>query len=79
MQYLQTFIDGVDFVFIRCHMFNNLGSNIYGGDREVRFYSRRISSKKINENDSFFSNDIRLMFIIVGHSKTHGFVLQSSC
>ncbi|XP_076886832.1 granule-bound starch synthase 2, chloroplastic/amyloplastic-like [Bidens hawaiensis] len=34
VQYLQTFIDGVDFVFIRCHMFNNLGSNIYGGDRE---------------------------------------------
>ncbi|KAI7735921.1 hypothetical protein M8C21_031187 [Ambrosia artemisiifolia] len=33
VQYLQTYIDGVDFVFIRCHMFN-LGSNIYGGNRE---------------------------------------------
>ncbi|KAL8231508.1 hypothetical protein R6Q57_001286 [Mikania cordata] len=34
VQYLQTYVDGVDFVFIRCHMFNNLGSNIYGGNRE---------------------------------------------
>ncbi|GKB93681.1 granule-bound starch synthase 2, chloroplastic/amyloplastic [Tanacetum coccineum] len=34
VEYFQTFIDGVDFVFIRCHMFNNLGSNIYGGNRE---------------------------------------------
>ncbi|KAL9998473.1 Granule-bound starch synthase 2, chloroplastic/amyloplastic [Helianthus debilis subsp. tardiflorus] len=34
VQYLQTYIDGVDFVFIRCHMFNNLGNNIYGGNRE---------------------------------------------
>ncbi|KAK1432867.1 hypothetical protein QVD17_09769 [Tagetes erecta] len=33
VQYLQTYIDGVDFVFIRCHMFN-LGTNIYGGNRE---------------------------------------------
>ncbi|KAI3726104.1 hypothetical protein L1987_65901 [Smallanthus sonchifolius] len=34
VQYFQTYIDGVDFVFIRCHMFSNLGSNIYGGNRE---------------------------------------------
>ncbi|PWA74084.1 soluble starch synthase 2-2, chloroplastic/amyloplastic [Artemisia annua] len=34
VDYFQTYIDGVDFVFIRCHMFNNLGSNIYGGNRE---------------------------------------------
>nr|XP_043618473.1 granule-bound starch synthase 2, chloroplastic/amyloplastic-like isoform X2 [Erigeron canadensis] len=34
VEYFQTYIDGVDFVFIKCHMFNNLGSNIYGGNRE---------------------------------------------
>ncbi|KAK9067222.1 hypothetical protein SSX86_014548 [Deinandra increscens subsp. villosa] len=34
VQYLQTYIDGVDFVFIKCHKFDNLGSNIYGGNRE---------------------------------------------
>ncbi|KAI3669990.1 hypothetical protein L6452_41542 [Arctium lappa] len=34
VQYFQTYIDGVDFVFIRSHVFHNLGSNIYGGNRE---------------------------------------------
>ncbi|KAJ9562224.1 hypothetical protein OSB04_007384 [Centaurea solstitialis] len=34
VQYFQTYIDGVDFVFIGSHMFHNLGSNIYGGNRE---------------------------------------------
>ncbi|KAK9061747.1 hypothetical protein SSX86_018930 [Deinandra increscens subsp. villosa] len=31
--YFQAYIDGVDFVFIENHMFRNLGSNIYGGNR----------------------------------------------
>ncbi|KAM0022605.1 putative starch synthase [Helianthus debilis subsp. tardiflorus] len=33
VHYFQAYIDGVDFVFIENHMFNNLGSNIYGGNR----------------------------------------------
>ncbi|KAK3212662.1 hypothetical protein Dsin_017368 [Dipteronia sinensis] len=32
--YFQTFIDGVDFVFIDCHMFRHMENNIYGGKRE---------------------------------------------
>lgn len=35
MHYFQTYIDGVDFVFIENHMFRNLGSNIYSGNRSV--------------------------------------------
>ncbi|KAK1410167.1 hypothetical protein QVD17_36702 [Tagetes erecta] len=31
--YFQAYIDGVDFVFIENHIFHNLGSNIYGGNR----------------------------------------------
>ncbi|KAJ8775048.1 hypothetical protein K2173_020052 [Erythroxylum novogranatense] len=31
--YFQAYIDGVDFVFIHCPMFQHLGSNIYGGNR----------------------------------------------
>nr|XP_043634697.1 granule-bound starch synthase 2, chloroplastic/amyloplastic-like [Erigeron canadensis] len=31
--YYQTYIDGVDFVFIENPMFQNLGNNIYGGNR----------------------------------------------
>lgn len=33
VQYFQAYIDGVDFIFIENHMFHNLGSNIYGGNR----------------------------------------------
>ncbi|KAI3793999.1 hypothetical protein L1987_36624 [Smallanthus sonchifolius] len=33
VHYFQVYIDGVDFVFIENHMFHNLGSNIYGGNR----------------------------------------------
>ncbi|KAI3748023.1 hypothetical protein L6452_10836 [Arctium lappa] len=33
VHYFQTYIDGVDFVFIENPMFQNLGSNIYGGNR----------------------------------------------
>ncbi|CAI9272686.1 unnamed protein product [Lactuca saligna] len=33
VHYFQTYIDGVDFVFIESHMFRNLGSNIYSGNR----------------------------------------------
>ncbi|KAH7554577.1 hypothetical protein ACOSP7_027993 [Xanthoceras sorbifolium] len=32
--YFQTFIDGVDFVFIDCHMFRHMENNIYAGKRE---------------------------------------------
>lgn len=31
--YFQAFIDGVDFVFIDCHMFRHMENNIYGGNR----------------------------------------------
>ncbi|XP_071735092.1 granule-bound starch synthase 2, chloroplastic/amyloplastic [Rutidosis leptorrhynchoides] len=31
--YFQTYVDGVDFVFIGSPIFQNLGSNIYGGNR----------------------------------------------
>jgi len=48
VQYFQTYIDGVDFVFIGSYMFNNLGSNIYGGNREVSFYSCCMNSNKRN-------------------------------
>lgn len=34
VRYFQTYIDGVDFVFIGSHVFHNLGSNIYGGNSE---------------------------------------------
>ncbi|KAI3520849.1 hypothetical protein L1887_10301 [Cichorium endivia] len=33
VHYFQTYIDGVDFVFIENSMFRNLGSNIYSGNR----------------------------------------------
>ncbi|KAL8193486.1 hypothetical protein R6Q57_026621 [Mikania cordata] len=33
VQYFQAYIDGVDYIFIDNHMFQNLGSNIYGGNR----------------------------------------------
>ncbi|KVI09153.1 Glycogen/starch synthase, ADP-glucose type [Cynara cardunculus var. scolymus] len=33
VNYFQTYIDGVDFVFIENPMFQNLGNNIYGGNR----------------------------------------------
>jgi len=36
--YFQTYIDGVDFVFIESPIFRHLESNIYGGNRVVIFY-----------------------------------------
>lgn len=35
--YFQTFIDGVDFVFIESPKFRHLENNIYGGNRMVRY------------------------------------------
>lgn len=34
--YFQTYIDGVDFVFIDNNVFHHREQNIYGGDRLVR-------------------------------------------
>ncbi|GLU11081.1 hypothetical protein SLE2022_278510 [Rubroshorea leprosula] len=31
--YFQAYIDGVDFVFVDCHMFRHMENNIYGGNR----------------------------------------------
>ena len=35
VSYFQTYIDGVDFVFIDTPMFRHLGNDIYGGSRLV--------------------------------------------
>lgn len=38
VNYFQTYIDGVDFVFIESPVFRHIGNNIYGGSRVVSMF-----------------------------------------
>ncbi|PWA71360.1 granule-bound starch synthase 2, chloroplastic/amyloplastic [Artemisia annua] len=57
VRYFHTYIDGVDFVFIANPIFQNLGSNIYGGNRQTPWRVVRGGTSYKDKNLVFIAFD----------------------